>query len=237
MHVVRPIGIFKDFARRDQACLIDHSDISPFRITNLQFRMGRDHRDREMALSYAVATSTSAPGDNPLLNQPRERIKARKSIAASRSDRALRRQVLASERRAIRRTPSAAPGTDVHPSPRAQMRSVRDREPGRSTVDDLCHQRERLQRARPELFQKQKGGKVFDITLVGEREHRAQPSLVHVRCRTSFTVISIFRHATLPLHHASSSFRILANTSLPNSSMLLRPSLFQRLGNAGRRRR
>jgi hypothetical protein len=48
-------------------------------------------------------------------------------------------------------------------------------------VDHLSHQRERLQRARPELFQQQKGGKVADIALVGEREHRAQPSLVHVR--------------------------------------------------------
>src|SRR4051794_37718610 len=49
------------------------------------------------------------------------------------------------------------------------------------TMDDLRHQRERLQRPRPELFQKQKGGKVADIALVGECEHRAQPSLVHVR--------------------------------------------------------
>jgi hypothetical protein len=54
-------------------------------------------------------------------------------------------------------------------------------EPRRDTVDDLRHQRERLQRARPELFQKQKGGKVANPALVGEREHRAQPSLVHVR--------------------------------------------------------
>ena len=54
-------------------------------------------------------------------------------------------------------------------------------EPRRSTVDDLRHQRERLQRPGPELFQKQKGRKVVEVALVGEREHRAQPSLVHVR--------------------------------------------------------
>jgi len=35
-------------------------------------------------------------------------------------------------------------------------------EPRRGTVDDLRNQRERLQRARPELFQQQKGGKVAD---------------------------------------------------------------------------
>ena len=51
----------------------------------------------------------------------------------------------------------------------------------RGTVDDLRHQRKRLQRARPELFEQQKGRKVADIALVGEREHRAEPSLVHVR--------------------------------------------------------
>src|SRR6187200_34229 len=54
-------------------------------------------------------------------------------------------------------------------------------EPRRGTVDDLRHQRKRLQRTRSELFQEQKRSKVADIALVREREYRAQSSLVHVR--------------------------------------------------------
>ncbi len=106
----------------------------------------------------------------PLLDQSRERIKSCKRI-----------QLLGvAELCRVERSPENGERFVVHLQRHRERMSilpvVREceacgiGEPGRSTVDDLCHQRERLQRARPELFQKQKGSKVADIALLSEGE-------------------------------------------------------------------
>ena len=53
-------------------------------------------------------------------------------------------------------------------------------EPRRRTVHHFGDQRQRLQRARPELFEQQEGREVAQVALVGERQHGAEPPLVHV---------------------------------------------------------
>jgi hypothetical protein len=105
----------------------------------------------------------------PLLDQPRERIKPRKSM-----------QLLGvAELCRVQRSPEKGKRFVVYLQRHRERMSILPAvrkceacgigEPGRSTVDDLCHQLDRLHRARRELFQKQKGGKVADISLVGER--------------------------------------------------------------------
>ena len=49
------------------------------------------------------------------------------------------------------------------------------------TVDHLRNQGERLQRARPKLFQQQKLGKVMQATLVGYSQHRAESFQIDIR--------------------------------------------------------
>src|SRR5438045_87335 len=95
-------------------------------------------------------------------------------------------------------------------------------EPRRGTMDDLCHQRERLQRARSELFQKQKGGKVADIALVGEREHRAEPSLVQVRLADI-----VMRRHLKAAHFGERAYRILSGDGEQGTLRLLGAAIHQ----------
>ena len=53
-------------------------------------------------------------------------------------------------------------------------------EAGRRAVHDLGNQRQRLQRPRPELFDQQQRGEVAQVALVGQGQHRAEPSRVDV---------------------------------------------------------
>ena len=54
-------------------------------------------------------------------------------------------------------------------------------ESGRRAVHDFRDERERLQRARPELLEQQEGREVAQVAFVRERQHGAEPLLVDVR--------------------------------------------------------
>ena len=66
------------------------------------------------------------------------------------------------------------------------LAAVREREarrivePRRRAVHDLGDERQRLQRARAELLEQQERREVAQLALVGERQHGAEPPLVHV---------------------------------------------------------
>ena len=63
----------------------------------------------------------------------------------------------------------------------AVLAAVREREARRivearrRAVHDLGDQRQRLQRARAELFEQQERGEVAQVALVRQRQHRAEP--------------------------------------------------------------
>ena len=68
----------------------------------------------------------------------------------------------------------------------AVFAAVREREARRigeaagRSVHDFGNQRERLQRARAEIFEQQQRGKIAELALVGDGQHRAQPFQVDV---------------------------------------------------------
>ena len=92
-------------------------------------------------------------GRQPLFDKPRERIKPRKTLEL----------LGVAEPRRIERSPEETQRFVVdrqrHRKRMSVLAAVRECEPRRigescrGTVNDLRHQRERLQRARPELFQ------------------------------------------------------------------------------------
>ena len=68
----------------------------------------------------------------------------------------------------------------------AVLAAVRERETrrvrksDRRPVDHFGNQRQRLQRARTQLFQKQERREIAQIAFVGNRQHRSQPFQIHV---------------------------------------------------------
>src|SRR2546427_4218792 len=53
--------------------------------------------------------------------------------------------------------------------------------PNGRAVHDFCDDRQRLQRARSQLFEQQKFGKIVQLSIVRDSEHAAEPLQIHIR--------------------------------------------------------